>query len=164
MSVQRDKTLPAAVLIVPSSAFSSFLTFSIARIDSGMPGRELGGEVHCLRWKKKGFVWAAHHWEFWDDMKENKMSNVEWSKNRGFFCPCEDVVCARCCVCCGIVWIRVKIDAFRHYVSHSFDSCALCTGRWHFFRATQSVCVINWMQAFICHRAALPREVFTRSQ
>ena len=56
MSVQRDKTLPAAALIVPSFAFSSFLTFSIARIDSGMPGRALGGEAHCLRWKKKGFV------------------------------------------------------------------------------------------------------------
>lgn len=55
---QRDKTLPATALIVPSSAFSSFLTFSIARIDSGMPGRKLGGEAHCLRWKKKGSVLA----------------------------------------------------------------------------------------------------------
>lgn len=42
VGVQRDKTLPAAV---PSSAFSSFLTFWIARIDSGMPGRELGGKA-----------------------------------------------------------------------------------------------------------------------
>lgn len=40
-----DKTLPAAVLPVPSSAFSSFLTFSIARIDSGMPGSEQGGKA-----------------------------------------------------------------------------------------------------------------------
>lgn len=43
--VQRDKTLPAAV---PSSAFSSFLTFWIVRIDSGMPGRELGGKKKRL--------------------------------------------------------------------------------------------------------------------
>lgn len=51
MSVQRDKTLPAAVLVVPSSAFSSFLTFSIARIESGMPGRELGGKAS--KWGRK---------------------------------------------------------------------------------------------------------------
>lgn len=56
MSARRDKTLPAAVLLVPSSTLSSFLTFSIARIDSGMLGSELGGEVHCMRPKKKGFV------------------------------------------------------------------------------------------------------------
>lgn len=79
MSVQRDKTLPAAVLIVPSSAFSSFLTFSIARIDSGMPGRVLGGEAHCLRWKKKVFVCellSTKSFEKDTDMKENKMSDV----------------------------------------------------------------------------------------
>lgn len=52
MSVQRDKTLPAAVLAVPSSAFSSFLTFSIARIDSGMPGREQGGEASEVEEKR----------------------------------------------------------------------------------------------------------------
>lgn len=52
MSVQWDKTLPAAVLVVPSSAFSSFLTFSIARIDSGMPGRELGGKASEVEEKR----------------------------------------------------------------------------------------------------------------
>lgn len=47
-----DKTLPAAVLLVPSPAFSSFLTFSIARIDSGMPGSEQGGKASEVEEKR----------------------------------------------------------------------------------------------------------------
>lgn len=86
MSVQRDKTLPAAVLIVPSSALSSFLTFSIARIDSGMPGKELGGEVHCMRRKKALCeLLAVKSFEKDTDMKENKMSDVERRKKQDFF-------------------------------------------------------------------------------
>lgn len=33
-----DKTLPVTALVSLSSAFSSFLTFSIVRVGSGMPG------------------------------------------------------------------------------------------------------------------------------
>lgn len=88
MSVQRDKTLPAAVL-VPSSAFSSFLTFSIARIDSGMPGRELGGKAS--KWGRKKALYELRPNKSLEkdmDSKKNKSSDVEWNKNRIFFCAC----------------------------------------------------------------------------
>lgn len=41
-----------------------------------------------LRWKKKGFVCAPSHQEFGErhtDSKKNKLSDVEWNKNRIFF-------------------------------------------------------------------------------
>lgn len=86
MSVQRDKTLPAAVL-VPSSAFSSFLTFSIARIESGMPGRELGGKAS--KWGRKKALCELRPTKSLEkgmDSKKNKLSDVEWNKNRIFLC------------------------------------------------------------------------------
>lgn len=80
MSVQRDKTLPAAALSVPSSAFSSFLTFSIARIDSGMPGRELGGEASEVEEKRALCeLLPTKSPEKDTDKRESKMSDVERS-------------------------------------------------------------------------------------
>lgn len=84
MSVQRNKTLPAAVLVVPSSAFSSFLTFSIARIESGMPGRKLGGKASEVG-REKALCELRPSLEKDVDSKKNKLSDVEWNKNRIFF-------------------------------------------------------------------------------
>lgn len=123
MSVQRDKTLPAATLIVPSSALASFLTFSIARIDSGMPGRELGGKARCLRLKKKGFVWAPCHQEFWEGrVHEGKFD--EW-------CDVDVLggiywmLCLLWHICLSLDQRPVKNDAFRRYVSRSFSTAVL---------------------------------------
>ena len=103
--MQQDKTLPATLLIVPFSAFSSFLTFSIARIDSGMPGRELGGVVYCLRWKKWALceLLATESFEHYSDMKEIKQSDVDEGKTGDFFLYMRGRGLCGMLFCCGIL-------------------------------------------------------------
>lgn len=60
-------------------------------------------------------------------------------------------------ICLSVDQGWVRIEAVRCYVSPSLYTCALRTGRCH-SRATQSMCVITWLQPFISDGAAFPEE------
>lgn len=135
MSAPWDKTLPVTALVSPSSAFSSYLTFSIVRVGSGMPGRgwregfrggrktalcKLVAKRSCRKTQESKIEWCPMNWK-WRDC----LLCVYRRETQGVFCSVRSTF-----VKFGTV--PVKIDAFRRcFFPYYLYSCAFRVGRWH---------------------------------